>query len=55
MYRNTNIHTYVLYIPTVSTGTVHKTGTPTDKQTGQTEKNDKQTNKQEDSQYISVV
>jgi hypothetical protein len=48
-----NIHTYC--IPTVSTGTVHKTDTQTDKQTGQTEKNDKKTNKQKDSQYVSVV
>jgi hypothetical protein len=48
-------YSHILYIPTVNTGTVHKTDTQTDKQTGQTEKTDKQTNKQKDSQYMSCV
>ena len=40
------VHTYI---------TVHKKDIQTDRQTGQTEKNDKQTNTQTDSQYMSVV
>ncbi len=46
MYRKTDIHTYtVMYIRQIQT----------DRQTGQTETNDKQTNKQKDIQYMSVV
>jgi hypothetical protein len=35
--------------------TVQKTNIQTDNRTGQTEKNDKQTNEQTDRQYVSVV
>jgi len=43
----------LLYIRTYIT--VHKKDIQTDRQTGQTEKNDKQTNKQTDRHYMSVV
>ncbi len=48
MYRKTDIHTY-------KNNAVHKTDIQTDRQTGQTETNDKQTNKQTDIEYMSVL
>ncbi len=51
MYRKTNIHTYGKN----TYSTVRQKDIQTDRQTGQTEKNDKQTNKQTDRQYMSVV
>ncbi len=47
MYRKTNVHTYI--------PTVHKTDIHTDRQTGQTDKIDKQTYRQKDREYMSVV
>ncbi len=44
---------HIRYIPTVLY--IRQTYRHTDRQTGQTEKNDKQTNKQKDRQYMSVV
>ena len=46
-------YSHIWYIPTVLY--VRKTYRQTDRQTGQTENNDKQTNIQTDGQYMSVV
>ena len=46
-------YSHIWYIPTVLY--VRKTYRQSDRQTGQTEKNDKQTNRQTDRQYMSVV
>ena len=45
------VHTY----STVGKKNLQTDRQTTDRQTGQTEKNDKQTNKQTDRQYMSVV
>jgi hypothetical protein len=44
---------HIRYIPTVLY--IRQTYRQTDRQTGQTEKNDKQTNTQTDRQYMSVM